>query len=290
VPDVRLRIVQGRIAQSLKWSPARRNAIFLNYVRLSRAPGFDKITHVIWPETAIAYRLQTAYSVVRLDGERLTLLRQAIPPKGILLTGMVRDNGRKFWNSLEIIDADGRRHGVYDKHHLVPFGEYVPWRSMLRRLGVEKLAFGRSDYTAGPGPATLQVPGAPPVSPLICYEAIFPGAVTGKTRPGWLLNVTNDAWFGVTSGPYQHLASARMRAVEEGLPLVRAANTGISVVVDAVGRVTARLGLERRGVLDASLPVALSPTPYARWHDWTLALLLGVGLAVAAVFAIRRRT
>jgi apolipoprotein N-acyltransferase len=289
VPGVHLRIVQGRIEQSLKWSPSQRNAIFLRYVRLSRAPGFDKITHVIWPETAIAYRMQTAYSVVRLDGDRLALLRKAIPPHGVLLTGLVRDDGRKFWNALDIIDADGRPRGVYEKHHLVPFGEYVPFRSVLRLLGVEKLAYGRGDYSPGPGPKTLPVPGAPPVSPLICYEAIFPGAVTGATRPGWLLNITNDAWFGITSGPYQHLASARLRAVEEGLPLVRAANTGISAVFDAYGRVRARLGLGRRGVVDAALPVAIPATPYARWTDWTLLILLVAALSVAAMFAWRTR-
>jgi apolipoprotein N-acyltransferase len=154
-------------------------------------------------------------------------------------------------------------------------------RPLLRRLGVEKLAHGAGDYTPGPGPATLDVPGAPGASPLICYEAIFPGRTDSRRRPGWIVNVTNDAWFGLTSGPYQHFASARLRAVEEGVPLVRAANTGITAVVDAYGRVTARFPIMATGILDAELPRAtIQPTLYTRLGDRSLLVLLLFGLVV----------
>ena len=158
-----------------------------------------------------------------------------------------------------------------------------------RATQVEKLAHGAGDYSAGPGPATLDVPGAPSTSPLICYEAIFPGMVDKADRPGWLVNVTNDAWFGYTSGPYQHFASARLRAVEAGVPLVRAANTGITAVVDAYGRVTARLPIMTTGTLDAALPRAtIEPTFYARLGDRSLLALLVFGLAVAIAADLRQ--
>jgi len=167
----------------------------------------------------------------------------------------------------------------------VPFGEYVPLRAYLP---LPKLTAGRTDFSPGPGPRTLEVPAVPPFSPLICYEAIFPRQVApAGDRPGWLLNVTNDAWFGYSSGPYQHLASARLRAVERGLPLVRAANTGISVIVDPWGRTLRRLPLGAVGVLDGPLPQALPPTPYARFGDLVFfALVLAV---LAGAVALRRR-
>jgi apolipoprotein N-acyltransferase len=168
----------------------------------------------------------------------------------------------------------------------VPFGEYVPLRGWLP-LG--KLTEGRGDFSAGPGPRSVAVPGAPEFGPLVCYEAIFPGAVVGPgARPGWLLNVTNDGWFGISTGPHQHLAAARLRAVEEGLPMVRAANTGISAVIDAGGRVRARLGLGRRGVLDAALPRAIrSPPPFARAGNWLPVALAGLALAAGLIAGSR---
>ena len=149
-----------------------------------------------------------------------------------------------------------------------PFGEYVPLRPLLAATGLQKVVPGILDYSAGPGPRTLVLPGLPDVGPLVCYEVIFPGAVTAQQRPAWLLNVTNDAWYGNSAGPYQHFAMARVRAVEEGVPLVRAANTGISGIVDAYGRVRASLGLMEAGVVDGELPVPLAPTLYARFKDW----------------------
>ena len=278
VPGVRLRIVQGAVAQSLKWRPGARRPILLRYAALTRAEGFDGITHVVWPETALPYRLQTRHAAVAVKGGIRDILRAAIPEHGVLITGANRDAGPDTWNSIHVVDKAGKPVGTYDKHHLVPFGEYVPARAFLGRIGVTKIVHGRRDYAFGPGPRSLAVPGAPDASPLICYEAIFPAEAVGETRPGWLLNLTNDAWFGNSAGPYQHFAAARLRTIEQGLPMVRAANSGISVVVDPYGRVTALLPLGARGVLDAELPKARPPTLYARHGDLVfLILLLAVG-------------
>jgi len=186
----------------------------------------------------------------------------------------------RVWNSLEAVDSDGEIVARYDKAHLVPFGEYMPFRDVLP---LQKITPGNLDYTAGPGPRTIELPGLPPFAPLICYEVIFPGAVVDQDhRPAWMLNVTNDAWYGRTSGPYQHFAIARTRAVEEGLPLVRVANNGISGVVDPVGRVVARINLDTVGYADLPLPAAARATLYARAGDWMfLALLLAGALPVA---------
>jgi len=174
--------------------------------------------------------------------------------------------------------------GVFDKFHLVPLGEYVPLRGIIP---LEKVTPGMTDFTAGPGPRTLPLPGLPPAGPLICYEVIFGGNIVDRaSRPGWLLNATNDAWFGISSGPYQHFASARFRTIEEGLPLVRAANNGISAVVDAHGRTLARLDLGATGILDADLPLALPATPYARFGDAALVIL---ALAVLGAAILMRR-
>ncbi len=275
VPGVRLRIVQPNVAQNHKWKPELRAALFRRHLELTASPGIENVTHVIWPETAVPYALA--------DQPNLRAAIAAVtPPGGAVITGAIRWSPegapeRRIWNNLAAVDDRGRVVASYDKFHLVPFGEYVPFRSILP---LDKITYGSLDFSAGPGPRTLRVPGLPPFSPLICYEAIFPGRVLDASdRPSWLLNITNDAWFGVSSGPYQHFAAARLRAVEEGLPLVRAANTGISAVVDSYGRVRARLGLGEGGVLDVSLPVALAaPPPFARWSLWPLLVLVAVVL------------
>lgn len=289
IEGIRLRLVQGNIPQTLKWAEGRREQTFAHYLALTRRPGFEGITHVIWPETAIDYRLVTDYAVVRLAGERQERLAAAVPPRGALIFGAIRDERRHWYNSVHVAGPGGTLHATYDKHHLVPFGEYVPLRRLLRGLGIEQIAHGAGDYSAGPGAATISVPGAPAMSPLVCYEAIFPGRVAGPGRPGWLVNVTNDAWFGLTSGPYQHFASARLRAVEEGLPLARAANTGITAVVDAYGRVVGRMPIMSTGVLDSGLPRAtVLPTFYARLGDRALLVLLLFGLAAALAVDLRQ--
>ena len=280
-----LRIVHPDVDQKLKWQVEEREAL-AHHVQLSHRPGFDAAGLVIWPETAAPFFLD----------ERAALREyaaQAAPPGGHLLTGAPRrsrSSGRTiaFWNSLHALTPAGAIAATYDKHRLVPFGEYTPLRAILP---LPALAVGEaSDYSAGPGAQTLRLQGVPPFSPLICYEAIFPGEVvagtgTAEARPQWLLNITNDAWFAGTAGPRQHFQAARLRAVEEGLPLVRAANRGISAVVDAYGRVVGRLGPSGAGVLDAPLPPALAPPPQARLGSWTLAilLLLATGASLAGL-------
>jgi apolipoprotein N-acyltransferase len=260
---VKLAIVQPNIPQSLKWDSGLAAQHLTRLISLSGQAAREGATHIVWPESAVPY------SIGQGDAGLRQALGSAIPPGGALLTGATRiERGRedlRAWNSLVALDGAGRVVAAYDKFHLVPFGEYMPFRGFLP---FDKLAVGPVDFSAGPGPRTLAIPGLPPVSPLICYEAIFPGEVADEShRPSWLLNVTNDAWFGISSGPYQHFASARIRTVEEGLPLVRAANTGISGVVDAYGRVIARLGLGEEGVIEASLPASGGVTPFARWGN-----------------------
>jgi apolipoprotein N-acyltransferase len=186
-----------------------------------------------------------------------------------------------------VIGPAGETIGSYDKAHLVPFGEYVPLRNVLP---IRKITPGLMDFSAGPGPRTLSLPDLPSVGPQICYEAIFPGAIVDpKARPAWLLNVTNDAWYGVTSGPFQHFAIARVRAVEEGLPLFRDANNGITGAIDPYGRVISRLDLDAIGVLDIPLPAALPPTVYSRIGDINFMVLLLVELIVSVAMINRRR-
>ena len=248
------------------------------YLRPSRQPFPDNSppTHVIWPETAAPFFLADEPRARRA-------MARVVSPGGALITGTLRSESqpgrpRKIWNSLQAIDNGGVVLGSSDKFHLVPFGEYVPFRSILK---FSKITQGMTDFSTGQGPGTMRINGLPPFSPLICYEVIFPGAVVDRAdRPGWILNVTNDAWFGTSSGPHQHFASARMRAVEEGLPIVRAANTGISGVVDGYGRLVARLGLGVEGVVDAPLPPSLLPTIYSRWGNAVAALLILAALVI----------
>ena len=285
VPEVRLRLVQANIAQREKWRAERRESNLLRHMELSRSPGWEDITHLIWPETAAAFFLADDPALRR----RLGSLVRA---EGLLLTGAPRRAAEgsaplRLWNSFHAIDQAGRIRATYDKYHLVPFGEYLPFRPLLERFGIAKFTHGTVDFARGPGPRTLKLRGLPPVSPLICYEVIFANRVAAaRERPEWLLNITNDAWFGVSSGPYQHFAMARMRAVEQGMPLVRVAGTGISGVIDPYGRTTARLGLDRAGVIDSGLPQALEePPPYVRLGNGPvlllclIALLAGWGLA-----------
>jgi apolipoprotein N-acyltransferase len=287
---VALRIVQGNIAQAHKWRDDLRIVHFRRYLAMTAAvPPPERETErlvVIWPETASPYMLDN-------DATARALAAGALPGEGVLIAGSVRieragegaEPPVRVWNSLLAIGSATDVLARYDKHHLVPFGEYVPLR---RWLPVETVVPGNLDFSAGPGPRTLAVAGVPPFSPLICYEVIFPGEVVAEgARPAWLLNLTNDAWFGVSSGPYQHLAAARMRAVEEGLPLVRAANTGISAVFDARGRLVASLGLNRTGVVAAPLPSARAATPFADAGVW-VPLVLALVLAAAATGLSRR--
>jgi len=273
-----IRIVQPNVPQAEKWRDENRAREMKKLIDLSRRGGFDRLAAVVWPETAVPFILQPG-------SPGLAMLAVAAPRGGYLIAGTARagaDPQEGVWNSLVAIDPAGSLAATYDKVHLVPFGEYIPFHKEWPPLtGL----IGRGSFEKGEAFTTVSLPGLPGFSPLICYEAIFPAEVTGSgVRPAWLLNVTNDAWFGTSSGPYQHLTSARLRTVEEGLPMIRAANTGVSAVIDAFGRVIASLDMEREGVIDHALPPPRAKTLYARWHDWTLlALLTILALFVAPV-------
>lgn len=279
---VRLRLVQGNVPQKIKWAPALRGSILDHYARLSQEEGAASLALVIWPETAVPYMLAE-------DETARKRVAQAAPRGGLIVAGTLRRSDARtgtveaIHNSVIAIDSRGAVVDTYDKVRLVPFGEYVPLRRFLPLI---KLSEGATDFTPGPAPRVLRLSGVPPVQPLICYEAIFPGFYPAPSSdpPKWMLNLTNDAWFGVSIGPYQHLAMARMRAIERGMPLVRAANTGISAVVDSYGRVVASLHLNETGVLDVLLPKALDEkTSYQRSGDWPVLTLSVLAIAASAM-------
>jgi apolipoprotein N-acyltransferase len=274
-----LRLVQPSIPEKAKWDPAAAEANFSRLTKLSGAPSDHPLAAIVWPEAAAPFLIE------RNESGRAALAVIA-PKNGYLITGALRGNPppaavNQVWNSIEAVDSKGAIRARYDKAHLVPFGEYVPFSELLP---MKKFTPGAIDVSAGPGPETLTLPGLPAFAPIVCYEAIFPAAIVDENdRPGWILNVTNDAWYGHSSGPYQHFAIARTRAVEEGLPLVRAANNGISGVVDSVGRVVAGMDLDTIGYLDAALPSAAPPTLYARCGDGIFLAMLLLGLVPGLV-------
>jgi apolipoprotein N-acyltransferase len=285
VDGVRLRIMQPNLPQDEKFNYAAREEVMARYLTLSnrsRAPGSKGIqdfTHLIWPESAFPFFLAR-------EPLALTQIANLIKPHTELITGAVRaaptssdKEHVRAYNSVYVIDPDGSIRGIYDKVHLVPFGEYLPFQPLLERIGLQQLTKVAGGFLSGERRRPIDVPGAPKMLPLICYEAIFPGeAVPRNERPDWLVNVTNDGWFGISSGPYQHFQQARALAIAEGLPLVRAANTGISAVIDPLGRIVGSLPLGVEGVLDAGLPLPLEPTVYARYGDAALIVFLLIGL------------
>jgi apolipoprotein N-acyltransferase len=274
-----------------------------------QSTGVRDVTHLIWPESAFPFFLTR-------EADALAQIAALLRPATVLITGAIRPPETapnaaitRAYNSVYAIGPDGSILSVYDKVHLVPFGEYLPFQSMLERLGLTQLTKMRGGFIAGDRRRNQRVPGVPDLLPLVCYEIIFPSDSVPRSerpgwlydhlgryvgwpfvagsgeRPGWMLNLTNDGWFGQSAGPYQHFAQARVRAIEEGLPLVRAANTGISAVIDPLGRVIKSLPLGVEGVIDAPLPQRLAPTPYARAGDGAL----GAMLALALVMVMRSR-
>lgn len=267
-----LRLVQPNAPQDQKWDPDMIPVFFNRMVGYSaEGPAPDLI---LWPESAVPVLLENSAETLAYISERA----RGVP----MLLGIQRSEGRNFYNSAVLVDNKGRATQVYDKFHLVPFGEYMPFPALWRRLGIDGLA-ARVDggYSAGPGPRVIDL-GFARALPLICYEAVFPQYVRQDDRPDLLVQLTNDAWFGANTGPYQHLAQARMRAIESGLPMVRVANTGVSAVIDAKGQIAAALPLNEAGYLDAELPGALPPTLYSRTGDLPLVVLL-ILLACAAI-------
>ncbi|MEM9009919.1 MAG: apolipoprotein N-acyltransferase [Pseudomonadota bacterium] len=283
-----VRLVQPNAAQHLKWHPDYAATFFERQLAASAAPAERRPDVIVWPEAAVPWLVHREAAV----RDRIAAAGQGAPV--ILGTRRAVERGERadWFNSLAVVAPSGAVAARYDKHHLVPFGEYLPLRDLAGRLGLSGLAAGAAGgFRAGPGPQRIAVPGLPAFLPLICYEAIFPHAMQAPgPRPAWLLQVTNDAWFGTLTGPYQHLAQARARAIEQGLPLARAANTGVSAMVDPYGRIRAELRLGVAGHLDAALPPALPPTLYAKSGDlpWMLAILAAVG--AVTVFRLFTKT
>ncbi len=301
VPGVKFRIVQPSVPQREKWMAEYQRRIFDDHVALSlQNPDGQKdslagITHLVWPEAAMPFFPLEA--PVALD-----ILSHILPPGTTLITGALRHEPTltadspmtpetRTLNSILVLNERAEAVTTYDKINLVPFGEFMPYEATLASIGIEKLTHGRGSFAVGRQPRPLMtIPGLPPALGLVCYEALFPGnIVQGSERPGVLINVTNDGWFGNSTGPYQHFHQSRVRAVEEGVPLIRAANNGISAVVDPFGRVLQYLGLNVRAEIDSPLPEALSPPLYARLGDWTLAAILGLYALLAFRFRKNRR-
>lgn len=278
-----VRIVQPNVPQAEKWKPELLARNWRQLIQLTQEPGIEARDIVVWPEAAPPL-------LMLQEPDALQVIAQVLPAKTILLTGVVRteeqEGKRRAFNSMSAI-AGGRVLAVYDKAHLVPFGEYLPLWQLLEPLGITKLTGGSGGYSEGPGVRTLSVAGAPRFGPLICYEIIFPGAVVEPgNRPDWLVNMTDDSWFGPWTGPYQHLGIAKVRAAEEGLPIVRAANTGVSAVIDPFGRIVSSFGLDRAGILDAPLPRPIDATIYSIAGD-TIFFLLLLALAGGSGFFFR---
>lgn len=246
---IRIRLVQGNIPQNHDWDVDTLLSIVERHVELSVEGRSDDVKYVVWSESSVPY-------LIRDDSPILDIIKEAVPAGGLLFTGAVRQDDRgRLYNSIVAINDTGLIVGIYDKMHLVPFGEFVPFRSILP---IEKITHGMTDFSPGEQQDIVMVLDdvLPPVRPLLCYEAIFPDEVLSdnvRNRPEWLLNLTNDGWFGDSPGPYQHLAMARLRAIEQGVPMIRVANTGISAMIDARGRVVQSLPLGRDGVLDVNL-------------------------------------
>ncbi|EAQ01721.1 apolipoprotein N-acyltransferase [Pseudooceanicola batsensis HTCC2597] len=266
-----VRLVQPNIPQRDKWDPAKATANFDRMLAMTADPGDPDL--VVWPETAIPAWLE---SIPHL----LPMLSEAAGGSPLAF-GINRSEGARIYNAMVLLDGGGAIDDVYDKHHLVPFGEYIPFGDILGRLGLRGLAQREGGgFSRGTGARLMQVPGIGSTLPLICYEGIFPRHVAAAERPEVLLLITNDAWFGTVSGPYQHLAQARLRAVEQGLPMIRVANTGISAVIDPAGRLSGVMALGTGGVRDVPLPLAEEPTIYARTGDTPIAIALLVALSV----------
>jgi apolipoprotein N-acyltransferase len=275
---IRLRLVQANIEQNMRWDPAYRRQVLDDHIRLTRLPGIDTIDVVIWPETSVPYAIESGDVLAQLMGK-------AIAPNAHLIFGGLRIEGNehdwRMFNSMRVLDHNGKIVSNYDKIKLVPFGEFIPFRDVLPKALLTPA--GEKDFSVGQRGMTLDIPDAAhALLPLICYEVIFPELMVADpsfSSPAWLLNITNDAWFGTSSGPYQHFHMARMRAVEQGLPLVRVANTGVSAITDGYGRVLSKMGLGYKGVTDVTLPYALkSKNPYVSLGNSLFFGLIFIGL------------
>lgn len=307
-----LRLIQPNISQEDKWRQGNEDAVFQSYLDLTSKPGLNEVDGVIWPESAFPFLImQMPDALARID---------KMLPKGTrLLTGAVRVKPPertfsetppklKFFNSLLVFDDKAQRQQVYDKQRLAPFGEFMPFGDILEKWGVTNLVNIPGGFAEGINENYLEFTAdgteksiLPPASVLICYEAIFPGSFNlrplengniheASLRAEWLLNVTNDAWFGKLAGPYQHFHQARLRAVEEGLPMVRVANTGISAMIDPHGRIVQKIGLGETGFVDVVLPKPLSSTVYSQMKDFAFATLMALFCAMLSASTLMRKS
>jgi apolipoprotein N-acyltransferase len=291
-----IRIVQANVDQESKWTPEAYRSIVDRYVALTGQPGAALPDLVVWPEGALPASFDTVFGPGALEGEAIG---RALQPGQTLLAGFARgergeDGQARYYNSLIALNDEGgpglRVAAIYDKHRLVPFGEFLPLGSVMGALGIRSLVHMPADFSAGPTPAPIDLPNGPRVQPLICYESLYPGFTpAGRGRPEWIVNISNDAWFGATSGPLQHLNLASYRAIETGLPVIRATPTGVSAVIDPWGRVIAgqRLDSGESGVIDARLPEPTAPTLYGRFGDLLFWLMMVAGLSPLALHRLR---
>ena len=272
-----VRLVQPSAPQDEKWIPERAEAFYRRMIAATEAE--PPVDLVVWPETAIPYLLN--YS-----GPILTDIADASNDTPVIF-GVNREEGGLYYNSLAMVGAGGAVDAIYDKRHLVPFGEYIPFGDLLARFGIHGLAAADgAAYAAGQSGDLITVPEVGGILPLICYEGIFPSMSASAERPRALVLITNDAWFGPDAGPRQHFAQARLRAIEQGLPMVRVGNTGLTAMIDARGAVTASLPFEKVGYVDATLPQARAETIFARFGSWPLVIVI---LLSCSAVAIRRR-
>ncbi len=286
-----VRIVQADVDQESKWTPEAYRGIVDRYVNLTARPGTVTPDLIIWPEGALP---ASANRVFAADAPEAVAIARAVQPGQSLIMGLGRGlpdptapDGARYFNSLFVLTDQGgdglRITGVYDKYRLVPFGEFLPAAGLLGALGARSLTHMPTDFSPGPRPAPIDIPGAPRAQPLICYESLYPGFTPGGSdRPEWIVNISNDAWFGRSSGPLQHLNLASYRAIETGLPIVRSTPTGVSAMIDPWGRVTDDQRLEpgESGVIDARLPRPAAVTLYGRLGDLLFWLAVIAGLAV----------
>lgn len=284
--DTRIRLVQPSIPQKMKWNKETLEKNLQEYISLSTENNPEDIDFVIWGETASPFPLD-------FDLRRLAEVSAAVPPYGYLMTGSLRyeisaEGSYQPLNSMFVINSDGRIIASYDKSHLVPFGEYIPFKTYLPD-SFRPITQSLADFKSGSGPQTVNIVSQPPFGPLICYEIIFPDQVINKKNPPqWLVNFTNDGWYGKSQGPYQHLVTTQLRAVEEGLTVVRAANSGISAVISPLGQILAAIPLGVRQTLDYSLPKQLSvPALYGRLGNIIPLILAFAGLLIAFIVAKR---
>jgi apolipoprotein N-acyltransferase len=272
-----LRLIQPSISQETKWDPGELQKNMQLQGLLSQIEAEKPIQAIIWPEAAVPFFLQDY-------PEMQKMLSNAAPQGGYLIFGVPRKHEDDIFNSMMVLNSDGLVKGIVDKKHLLPFGEYVPFSWLLK--GISKIVWGPKDFSKGTLSPIVNLEGLPPFHTLICFEAVFPEEIIQEERAEWLLNLTNEAWFGESIGPYQHLAMARVRAIEQGIPLVRVANNGISAVIDPYGKFLHRLELNDIGIIDFTLPKAIEKTFYNTYGFFSIYLFLIIGLILMGGWAL----